>query len=666
MLSGGVPLMGLTWTRASGAPGAAGAWVADLSSYAAVLPRVLGLRDVRRGARLPRARYPNVANLDTESVLDTGLLAASWTPGAHAGPTRVLYPAYPYRDDILLMQHYTLGFGAAGCAQLQPPYAYWCSNLTSREANGTGFLSYPAGAVINTTALPHLPYANATGAVLHSWHSGRWFSAQFLLDAARTTWDATARAANFTFAAGGWQGSRGYTHGTDISVENVLEELDAPGEWFFDEAARQLFLIPLPGPGSPPPPDGALVAAGPGSKVLLNISGSQAAPAANVSLVGLAFADAAHTYLDPHGLPSGGDWAIARTGAVFATGVDGLLVAGCTFAGLDNNALFLAGYARRAVIANSAFSSLGESAIAQWGDVGGEEADAPGMGWDTRNGDQPRGTLVEGNLCHGIGIWQKQSACLFQAEAASTVARGNIFYDVPRAAINENELGMGGHLVAGNAIWSVCRETADHGAWNSWGRTARVNDLHEDGSPGGPPTTVPLWTHAAGNFWLAQPFPVTKSGFAPGAQEAFDTDDGSAYLNVTGNVFVYGSSDEKSDLGGHDNRHVGNVVLFVSRGFGVGAVVPGHADHFVNNTLVLLADGAIGGGQDCGTDSGTRTVVSDNVYYSPKGAVQECGMSLAAWQAKDPAKNDPRSVAHAYPADIDAAAVNWARELLGL
>jgi hypothetical protein len=41
-------------------------------------------------------------------------------------------------------------------------------------------------------------------------------------------------------------------------------------------------------------------------------------------------------------------------------------------------------------------------------------------------------------------------------------------------------------------------------------------------------------------------------------------------------------------------------------------------------------------------------------------------MALDAWQAKDPARNDPGSTAEAYPADLDSAAVAWARDLLGL
>ena len=50
---------------------------------------------------------------------------------------------------------------------------------------------------------------------------------------------------------------------------------------------------------------------------LFNITGSQADPVFNVSFIGLGFRDAAISYLQPHGMPSSGDWAIARTGALF-------------------------------------------------------------------------------------------------------------------------------------------------------------------------------------------------------------------------------------------------------------------------------------------------------------------------------------------------------------
>lgn len=42
---------------------------------------------------------------------------------------------------------------------------------------------------------------------------------------------------NFTFGKGGNQGARGENEGGDFFVENVFEELDHPGEFFFDRRA---------------------------------------------------------------------------------------------------------------------------------------------------------------------------------------------------------------------------------------------------------------------------------------------------------------------------------------------------------------------------------------------------------------------------------------------
>ena len=39
-----------------------------------------------------------------------------------------------------------------------------------------------------------------------------------------------------------------------------------------------------------------------------------------VSIAGVRFTAAAYTYMEPHGVPSGGDWALERMGAVFLQG----------------------------------------------------------------------------------------------------------------------------------------------------------------------------------------------------------------------------------------------------------------------------------------------------------------------------------------------------------
>jgi hypothetical protein len=36
------------------------------------------------------------------------------------------------------------------------------------------------------------------------------------------------------------------------------------------------------------------------------------------------------------------------------------------------------------------------------------------MGWDARAGNQPRGTVVQHNLVHEVGIWTKQNSFYFQ------------------------------------------------------------------------------------------------------------------------------------------------------------------------------------------------------------------------------------------------------------
>ena len=43
---------------------------------------------------------------------------------------------------------------------------------------------------------------------------------------------------------GGFQECRGSTHGGAFFIENIFEELDAPGEYFYDQKSKQLDLDP--------------------------------------------------------------------------------------------------------------------------------------------------------------------------------------------------------------------------------------------------------------------------------------------------------------------------------------------------------------------------------------------------------------------------------------
>ena len=120
----------------------------------------------------------------------------------------------------------------------------------------------------------------------------------------------------------------------------------------------------------------------------------------DLSVLGIGMRDTVYTYLDEWGIPSGGDWALHRGGALFMEGAEQISVLSCNFTLLDGNAVFLSGHTRNVTIANSTFSYIGDNAMASWGYT----ADLPstkaanklptGTGIDGTGGEQPRFTKV--------------------------------------------------------------------------------------------------------------------------------------------------------------------------------------------------------------------------------------------------------------------------------
>ena len=72
-------------------------------------------------------------------------------------------------------------------------------------------------------------------------------------------------------------------------------------QWFFNETTQLLYLN-YNGTGMPPSKTQYVVT---NLAVLVNISGSMAAPVQGVTFSNLNFQDTRYTYLDPHGMPSG-------------------------------------------------------------------------------------------------------------------------------------------------------------------------------------------------------------------------------------------------------------------------------------------------------------------------------------------------------------------------
>jgi hypothetical protein len=336
---------------------------------------------------------------------------------------------------------------------------------------------------------------------------------------------------SFFFSGGGSQGAEVSERADEWFIENVFEELDAPGEFFFDADAGALYVLF----NTSAPPSEVVV---PTLATLIELRGGLAAQrltgiatsslaslplVRSVVISDLDMRDTRPTYMDPRTTPSGGDWALERSGALLADGSEKLVVDSVRFHQLDSNAVMLSGYNRGATVAHCDFAYLGQSAIASWGFTDAELSN------EGLRGDFPRGTVIKHNWCHDIGLLQKQSSFYFQAITAEATLSSNVVFNVPRAAVNFNDGFGGGSRLNANLLFNTCRESSDHGAFNSWDRLPYVTDVRQPGVP----STLPAWNEFEQNF-------IVCNYAADGG--CFDNDDGSSFYEMHHNLCVFGEA----------------------------------------------------------------------------------------------------------------------------
>ena len=212
-----------------------------------------------------------------------------------------------------MYQSFTEGYGGA-CSVYDPPRSPWCSDKFYLERQFPEMHTrMPSGLDRPYDHLPNGPYASANGTHIFAWRPGHWYT--WMFEVGLSTIGPNASDTSFLFSGGGNQGGEGSDTAGEWFIENVLEELDAPNEFFFSAEERKLYLY-YNGTAALPPSD--VVA--PALAQLIAFRGSALAPVRNVSLVDLTFRDTRPTYMDPRGNPSGGDWALERSGAIFLEG----------------------------------------------------------------------------------------------------------------------------------------------------------------------------------------------------------------------------------------------------------------------------------------------------------------------------------------------------------
>ena len=469
-------------------------------------------------------------------------------------------------------------------------------------------------------------------------------------------------------------------------VEHVYEELDAPREFFYDAAAQRLFFFHNASAGEPPPPGWAFEV--PLLRCLIQVAGTPDAPVTGVTLAGLTLTAAAASILSPHGIPTGGDWSIARVGAITVEGAAGLTLQGLTFTRLDGTAVSLNGFTRDVTVAGCDFAWLGESAVASWGRADGADA---------RRGTQPLRTNMTGCVCREIGILEKQSSCYFAALSGSATVEGNLFYNMPRAAVNFNDDSLGGSRVTRNLAFNTCRESQDHGARASCARSPAAPATATLTNP--PRALDPKWTGPF-NSWGRVPFVTTfpngsdSGGLKPLADEisynmlvagggansgAADHDDGSSFYEDHHNVMIYGG--HKSNFFGHSKRSTANLMAFplvyqplcLRIYAGLPLASPGglFAEGYANNTCILASasDLYMSLGKPCEPgepDLGLRIRLGGNKVYAPAGGGSvSCGNTTLPFEAWAATGADPGTVlVEGVPSSDQIVA--WAADLLGV
>lgn len=184
-------------------------------------------------------------------------------------------------------------------------------------------------------------------------------------------------------------------------VENAIELVDSPGEWFVDTDTSTLYFYANDtNPGS-------IVA--PILETLIELSGSMSEPITNITLSGLTLQHSTSTFLSRYEVPSGGDWSTHRGAMLYVEGAEGVIIEDCLFDGPGGNGLILSNYVRDTNIRRNEFVRSGDSAIVSLGTV--QENDGT-------DGNQPRGVIIEENLAHEIGIWGKQCGFYYHGLSA--------------------------------------------------------------------------------------------------------------------------------------------------------------------------------------------------------------------------------------------------------
>ena len=361
------------------------------------------------GVRQIRARYPNGNPQDNSGLCFSkiqhpgeacdGYLGAKGQSGKNLPSSNVVAEVqYPNLDRNRAPLHPTDGGGSYGTFKqtiFDPPKGHPVYNkpMPGWNWSNNSFFSFwgdpmsrPEGVHYGTDI--QKIYSNAGTGVVHMFHSGLWGGWQFQVSAQDVD------GGSLQFSHGGYQEARG----SGISkqhyfIENILEELDSPSEWFHDPATSHLYFWPNR-------TDGKV-----GEEIVAPILSTviRLQNTSNIIFEGITFTETRATYLDQYEVPSGGDWSVHRGGTVEIIDSSNISISKCLFKQVGGNGVLLSNNVQNCSIVHNEFVYIGDSGIVVLGS-------AQGILGTQRT--YPDGNLISNNHIHEFGIYGLHSIIL--------------------------------------------------------------------------------------------------------------------------------------------------------------------------------------------------------------------------------------------------------------
>ncbi|MEN8735438.1 MAG: PDZ domain-containing protein [Lentimonas sp.] len=442
-------------------------------------------------------------------------------------------------------------------------------------------------------------WANPTGGYIHAMHRARWGGYHYEI----TGKDASGE----LVYEGGWQNNRQMGMHKDFRmVENIFEELDAPGEWFHNAKTNTLYFKPEVETDL----NNAVVEVV-RLRHLIEFKGTQAAPVKFVILQGFTVRHAARTFMDTKEQMLRSDWAIYRGGAVMLTGTENIAIVDCEFDQVGGNAIFVNNYNRRTLVKGCHIHDAGASGVCFVGDPNAvrdplfeyrETNDLTKIDRTVgpKTDNYPSLGVVEDCLIHGIGRVERQPAGVQMEMAMKITVRDTSIYDTARAGINVGDGAWGGHLIEGVDVFDTVMETHDHGSFNSWGRdrfwhsNRNASQIEIDKDPTMPFLDAMHTTVIRNSRWRCD------HGWD------IDLDDGSSNYDIYNNLMLNGGLKFRE---GFRRRAWNNVML--NNGFHPHVWYNNSNDEFYSNIVMRSPRGA-----DVPTKTATGKRVDSNLFFT--------------------------------------------------